>query len=459
MADNRALFLMVPFLLLPGLLRGQEPGPSAGGSFYIDRSGEEERFIQRLVWERADYAYRYEIALEARDDSGAYAEIRREFRTENFIELSLVPGLYRYRITVYNLLNRPAGSSQWIYFRVLPALQPELYSFTQEFLPSGEGGTALVLQGKNLQEGAELYLRPMEPGGDPVAPLASVTEGDRARLVFDRESLAPGRYRAHIRNPGGLETSLDITVMPPPPVVDDGAPAGVDDAPAAEIAAADTTGPETAAAEEGDADTATEAAGIADAGAAEGSTADAADAGAVPPRFFDLNISAGYAPLIPLYGYLFDPFNGLYPLGFSARLEFIPFRRSWGDLGVELAPSWNMLRADATKMQMGTVYLNGLYQWWFPNQAMALIFRLGGGVGLFYGTRDSGLSSGSIFTWVLSVDGGIAFRWYVKTIQNFRRKSPSSLYVEIGLEYGHFFAADSPQPGYIRPVLGLGWRF
>jgi hypothetical protein len=450
MAGNRALFALLPFLLLPPFLLAQEPDTS-GTSFYIERGEEGERFVQRLAWERADYVYRYEVTVEAQDSSGAYAEIRREFRTENFIELSLVPGLYRYRIEVYNLLNRPAGNSGWIYFRVLPALQPELYSFTQEFLPPGGDDTVLILQGKNLQEGAEVYLRPTEGGGDPAAPLAYFTGDERVRLVFNRESLAPGRYRVYVRNPGGLETSLEITLAPPPRVVSGDADKAAGPGAAGEGAAAPV--PE-AAGTAGSVETA-----AADSDAAEDDAAEtaAAELSAVPRRFFDLDISAGYAPLIPLYGYLFDPFHGLYPLGLSARLDFMFIRQSWGDLGLELAPSWNMLTAGAAEMQMGTVYLNGLYQWWFPNRTMALIFRLGGGIGLLYRTRDDGL--GSIFTWVLSMDAGISFRWYAKMVQNFRWKAFNTLYAEIGVDYGHLFTVDFPQPGYIRPVLGLGWRF
>jgi hypothetical protein len=76
----------------PCFLAGQESPPESGGSFYIEQTGEEVRFIQRLVWEKAEYAYRYEIAVERENDSGEYAEIHREFRTENFIDLSLAPG-------------------------------------------------------------------------------------------------------------------------------------------------------------------------------------------------------------------------------------------------------------------------------------------------------------------------------------------------------------------------------
>jgi hypothetical protein len=420
MADKRPLFfvLLLPFILLPGFLRGQELSPDAGGSYYIDRTEEEARFIQRLVWEKVDNVYRYEIAVEKQDSAGAYAEILRESRTENFIELSLASGLYRYRVTIYNLLNRPVGISDWIPFRVFPALQPELYSFTQTFLPAEEGdpqgGVEITLYGVNLVEGSEARFLSLDSGGVPVAPLAWIPAGESARVVFDGEALRPGRYRVSIRNPGGLEGFLEITVEPPP-----------------------VAGPSV----------------VSPAEPVSGSTEDS-----VPRRPFDLSVSAGYAPLIPLHGYLFTPFDDVfYPAGAFLRIEFVPLRQSWGDLGLELAPSWNMLKSDDITVHIGALHLNGTYHRRFPGQTMAFVFRLGAGVNPVYGMNSGGQSSDSLFTWIASVNSGIAFRWYTRPVQN-PEQTAGTFYVEIGVEYTHLFAADSPA-GYIRPSLGAGWKF
>jgi hypothetical protein len=412
MADRRPLFfILLPLFLLPRFLSGQEPPPETGGSFYIERTGEEERFIQRFVWEKTEHAYRYEITIEEQNSAGEYTEIYKESRTSNFIELSLPPNLYRYQITVYNLLDRPAGISGWIPFRVFPALQPELYSFSQEFAPGGEGDlrdTEIILYGKNLTEGAEVYLRPMDTGENPIVPSAYLSSGERARLVFNREPPAPGRYRVYVKNPGGLETSLEITVHPPAAL-------------SADVPSVDTV-------PDGDS------------------------------GYGGIYVSAEYAPLIPISGYLFDPFDQtFYPAGASLRLDIVPIARSWGDLGLELAPSWAMLRSGSTKIHIGTFHLNGLYYRWLPKRTMAFIFRLGAGTGFVYGTNGD-QNSDSIFTWMFSADGGIFFRWFAPIVYNFRWIARRTLYFEIGAEYTYLFAKDSPA-GYVKPVLGIGWRF
>jgi hypothetical protein len=450
MAGRKALFFPLLFFFLPSLLAGQEGEYSAGaktsppetgeGSFYIERTGEEERFIQRLAWEAADHVYRYEVRIEGQDSSGEYAEILREFRAENFIDLSLAPGLYRYRIQVYNLLNRPAGDSEWIYFRVFPALRPELYSVTQEFASSREGELVeIIIYGMNLVEGAEAYLVSPEKGR--LAPRAYLPAGESARLVFDPP--LPGRYQLRIRNPGGLEGSLEITIEPPPVSIAadtpgpalSGAPVSGEPVPAADTAPGSASGGDT----------------VPDNGAAGNFRA---------ARGFDLSVSAEYAPLIPLYGYLFDRLDqALYPRGFSLRLALIPVRQPWGDLGLEAAPYWSMLAGDnSATVHLGALHLNGIYQRRLPNPMMSLVFRLGAGIHLLYGVSGGGQNSGSIFTWISSVNGGLSFRWYMRTVKNFRWVSYSSFYFELGAEYVHVFSKDPP-PGYIKPALGAGWKF
>jgi hypothetical protein len=54
---------------------------------------------------------------------------------------------------------------------------------------------------------------------------------------------------------------------------------------------------------------------------------------------------------------------------------------------------------------------------------------------------------------MLSMNGGVFFRWFFK---NFREQA---LYLEAGAEYTHIFRRISRPPGYIKPVLGIGWRF
>jgi hypothetical protein len=149
--------------------------------------------------------------------------------------------------------------------------------------------------------------------------------------------------------------------------------------------------------------------------------------------------------------------RSFYPGGASARIAVIFLMPSWGDLGLELAPSWNMLNAGAITIHLYPLHLNGIYQLRLPGQNTALVFRLGGGINLMRGTNSQ--SSGSFFTWIPSAAVGAAFRWFIQGTQNFRRTASGTFYLEVGAEYTHVFSVDSPQLDYIRPSIGAGWRF
>ena len=46
-------------------------------NYYIDRSGDEPRFIQRLAWDDAGYVLRYEVIVQRQAQDGSYSEVNR----------------------------------------------------------------------------------------------------------------------------------------------------------------------------------------------------------------------------------------------------------------------------------------------------------------------------------------------------------------------------------------------
>jgi hypothetical protein len=160
--------------------------------------------------------------------------------------------------------------------------------------------------------------------------------------------------------------------------------------------------------------------------------------------------------MIPLYGYMFEPFvGGFYPAGISLKADFVPFSWSWGDLGLGLAGSWNMLNAGAVEVHMGSLYLNGIYQRQILGERAALIARLGAGADFLNGTDHN--KAATIFNWILSMNGGVFFRWFLPVIGNALGMTAGTFFVEAGIEYTQLFAVDSPT-AYIKPGLGVGWK-
>ena len=83
----------------------------------------ELRFVQHLTWIGDEYALRYEVQFE-REQAGQYREALREFTSETFIEVSLSPGKYRYRVIPYNFLDQPGKASEWLDIEVLRGVTP-----------------------------------------------------------------------------------------------------------------------------------------------------------------------------------------------------------------------------------------------------------------------------------------------------------------------------------------------
>jgi hypothetical protein len=167
-------------------------------------------------------------------------------------------------------------------------------------------------------------------------------------------------------------------------------------------------------------------------------------------------ISAGYSPLIPLYGYLFDLFdNSFSPTGAHLRVSLIPIKETWGYLGIEAAPWWNSLStrrnsADIEARLYG-VSVNALYKKWLVFGIVSLNARLGAGIAALDGLSfDFGaVKSDTVFTWMPSLGAGLSFQWQIH----------SGLFVETGLDYTHLLSKDTPQPAFLNPFAEIGWRF
>jgi len=78
------------------------------------------RYIQRLTWVGDQYAMRYEVIVD-KNDNGNFTQILRESTVNQFIEVSLPPGKYRYQVIPHDFFGAPIPVTDWIDFDVLKA--------------------------------------------------------------------------------------------------------------------------------------------------------------------------------------------------------------------------------------------------------------------------------------------------------------------------------------------------
>jgi hypothetical protein len=363
--------------------------------YYVRSIDGRARIVQRLSWPGDENASRYEVVVE-REEETRFTEIHREKTERTFVELSLGPGNYRYRVLVYNLLFQFEYDTNWARFNIILAVQPELARFSPDcFYLYEENEWRLTLRGRNLVEGAELFLVPIdgpegtprEPGGVPIASRSYTPDarGETAAALFDGRDLRPGFYRILLKNPGGLETSLEPFRI---------------------------------------------------------------------ARVWDFAVEAGYAPLFPVYGFLADFFDRPQPAGAYLRAVWFPLRRDWRNLGIGAVFSWNYLKAEKTYADLSAhaaaVRLDLTYRIWLIDEKAALDIEAGGGLEYLAGlTVDFGRRKKTLSVMIPTLDAGVFFQWYLYRTFN----------LEIGLHYGHFLTPDHPQPGFIRPSFGLGGQF
>jgi hypothetical protein len=335
------------FLFLGAFLEAQ------AGRYYS-----EHRYIQRLAWAGDEYVLRYEVQVE-KEEAGGYRSAVREFTNAPFIELSLSPGNYRYRVIPYDILNRPGSGSEWTIIEVLAAVFPELDNVSPVLFYIGENTVhTLNIYGKDIQRGAAFSLR--RPGSAAIIPVEVqiLADGSRATLRFNNDQLIPGVYEISIINPSGLETRKgEISVINPEPIpiaVSEPEPVRVPE-PEPVLVPEPEKKPEESKSE---------------------------PAAPVEKRkSYDISLSAVWMPVLHFYGESGLFFGkGFSELGAAVRLGVILNRTGFFNPGVEFTMSSYSFNAAPDEVQhAATVEFNLLAQKLFPRQIIAATLRLGAG--------------------------------------------------------------------------------
>jgi hypothetical protein len=296
------------------------------------------------------------VEIQRRDEAGQWEAHARERTEETFLEVSLPPGMYRYRILSYNVLGRIAAASGWTGVRIYPAREPVVENFSPAafHIDSRQEEFTLALQGYDLMDEAKVYIIAKTEKAKPIEPLSVQHSEDGTSLsaVFPAGGLALGDYDIVITNPGGLRT------------VKEGFAVSFE-------------------------------------------------------RPVDVSVSFGYAPSLPLYGSLFAEYDSLfYPLGAYGRISALPLKRIWGRIGGEFNFRFvDMATKDERFTLNGQLLLfavNALYQRWFRDYTMAVNFRLGGGfspvMNMQFEHNDGSVSEKQTALY-LAFTAGVSWQW------------------------------------------------
>ncbi|MDR1506621.1 MAG: hypothetical protein LBI67_05915 [Treponema sp.] len=378
------------FLLLSAILpyhpaaQEQSWNPGKEGSYFMDDSGENPRFIQRLSWYPEQYALFYELIIEELSGE-TYREIFRTTTAEDHADISLPPGLYRYRIQSYDLFEKPSGNPSWARLEILPALRPELFGVEKDALYKQNG--TLAVTGRNIAEGALAVLRNRKTGSEETGVLHTEADGGSGRAVFSSFP-KKGIYDLTVINPGGLRDSFGPVSLSPSPE--------------------------------------------------------------------NVYFSAGYKPMIPLFGQLNEMLDSkIHPLGFSVRFWTVPFEWKTLGIGFQAEAGYNFLFSDYS--QSGFDYRVTGH---FADLALHVVVEK-----RFSQKLSLALHAGPALA--ASVD-------FKKTNALFRTKAVNAVFpgagagisalyffsnrwfAMTGLECLYIFSRDETNPAYLSPYIGIG---
>jgi hypothetical protein len=178
-----------------------------------------------------------------------------------------------------------------------------------------------------------------------------------------------------------------------------------------------------------------------------------------PPRdasLFDLETL--FTPLITLP---FSSFNEIYttdpfqPVGFSIRFTTYPFKRVAGTFGLGIMPFWNFL---ATEIYLKSRYTHLTGGQFFIAYQMrpfggGITVNIRGGGGMTYISSRFDFNEGIDITtqgaWNPSANIGVSLQSSIG----------GALFLDAGLEYHHIFSKDNVMLNFLRPMIGIGWRF
>jgi hypothetical protein len=341
------------------------------------------------------------------ETGGTYRQVWQGFTADTFIEVSLSPGSYRFRVIPYDLFNLPSQASAWVLFVIRPALAPEIESFRPQsfIIQQDQTEYELNIRGRNISHGASIFLR--RPGTTLTTEPIQTTitpDGNSATLLFTRDQLEQGIFLLHIINTSGLEKSMGDFVIELPVIQQE------DDV--IEIPQTDT-----------------------------GTT-------------YSLNVFLGlsWTPLyeIPQFNQQSDQQQSdqqhydqqssdqQHPDGATLRFGLISSNSNTFNIGFELSAAYYFF---------GLLLLenNFLVRTHFRSQRFFIFFRLGAGFILPVGEQTAPTQ---LDTKIVYANAGISFCYAL--FRNF--------YIEAGINYSYKFAVEN-HFSLLKPMLGIGVKW
>lgn len=186
---------------------GTEQPENTKKNYFIQETEQGIKLIQRLSWEKLEDIFGFEVELEQRDKkTKTWKRIDKQTVKTNYLDVSLSPGNYRYRVRVINLLEQKEEASPYRNFDVRFAYQPEVESVSPKIINFDEmDDQILTAVGKNFHEDTQFILKNNLTGSVLKGTLVQLNEaGTNVTIAFEFTKANPGSYTFLAVDPSDL---------------------------------------------------------------------------------------------------------------------------------------------------------------------------------------------------------------------------------------------------------------
>ena len=176
-------------------------------NYFLKETDKGVTLVQRLSWESLDDIFGFEFELEQQDKkTKAWRRIERKIVKTNYIDISLAPGSYRYRVWVINLLEQKEEASAYRNFDIRIAYQPDVITVSPQVINFDElEDHTLTVTGKNFHEDTAFTLRNNASGVVLRGTIIEIKDnGTAAVIAFDFMKANPGTYTFAAVDPSDL---------------------------------------------------------------------------------------------------------------------------------------------------------------------------------------------------------------------------------------------------------------
>lgn len=177
---------------------------------------QENRFKQKLEWEADPNALEYKVEIKGPSSSS----VSKEFTTQNcYVEFSMAPGEYLYRVFAYDFLGREASCTEWENFTITKALQPKVNLKDVNVTVDGNSKRPVTIpvDVASITDESTLVFVNTETGEKIEGKINTSIDEDgsvsSSSVVFPNVSI--GEWKMVVTNPSGLSTESEpVSVSP-----------------------------------------------------------------------------------------------------------------------------------------------------------------------------------------------------------------------------------------------------